>query len=715
LSEAQTSAPSPAESQLCPPSGQATVPVDPARRRKTKLLSTLLVLMAVVFAVADLVSWLTRPGYLPPWYGYVFLLVAWLLNRFGRYLVAAGLTVASFPISTFWQAMAQTGADARDTLSYLVIGVLFASILLSARVTMLFSGICLLGVALMPLVAPVALPSASDIVSPLALVGIAAGLAVVSIVHRDRIERDRQAVLRDGEERLRLALEATRMQTWELNLSSGSLRWSRAEPASPEPTGFALGENLARYIQSVHTEDRATIEAAFRRAQAPTGDGLVDVEHRVTSRDGQERWLYVRSRTFFEGEGEARKAVRLAGVAIDVTQRKRAEERRQQLEQQLLQAQKMEAVGRLAGGIAHDFNNLLTVIINSCILVLKDQTLGAKLRRHVEAVRNAGESAAKLTRQLLAFSRRQVLQPVVLDLNDLVTRTEHMLRRIIGEDVELATHLGAGLWPILADAGQMEQVIVNLAVNARDAMPGGGQLTVQTGNTFLDAEYARRHPEAQPGEYVLLAVTDTGVGMDAATLSGIFEPFFTTKGHGGTGLGLSTVHGIVRQSGGHVWPYSEPGRGTTFRIYLPRCTSGEAVPESQPAPIPATSRGETVLVVEDSPEVRALVVELLAGRGHFVLQAGNADEAMEVAARHPSTIDLLITDIVMPRMSGPQMAAQLAASRPALAVLYMSGYANDSIVHHGVLDSGVDFIAKPFTLDDLVWKVERILLRRRSG
>jgi signal transduction histidine kinase/ActR/RegA family two-component response regulator len=715
MTEAQALAPPPAESRLRPLPVAGTGSVDPARRRKAKLLSTLLVVMAVVFATADLASWLTRPGYLPPWYGYLLLLAAWLLNRSGRYLLAAGLTVAAFPIATFWQAASQVGADARDTLSYLVIGVLLTSILLSARGIVFFSGICLLGLALLPWVAPVAVPSAADIVSPLALVTIAAALAVVSIVHRDQIERDRQAALRESEERLRLALDAARMQTWELDIPSGALRWSRAASSSLDPPGIALVASFAQYVERVHADDRAAIEAAFRRAQDPTGDGLLDVEHRITTRDGQERWLYVRSQTYFEGEGPAREAVRAVGGVIDVTDRQRAREERLSLEQQLLQAQKMEAVGRLAGGVAHDFNNLLMVIINYCILVLRDGTLGARLRHHVETVRDAGESAANLTRQLLAFSRKQVLQPVVLDLNVLVARMENMLRRIIGEDVDLATRLGTGLWPILADPGQMEQVIVNLAVNSRDAMPGGGRLTIETGNTFLDEEYARRHPETRPGEYILLAVTDDGVGMDPGTLSRIFEPFFSTKGHRGTGLGLSTVQGIVRQSGGHVWPYSEPGRGTTFKVYLPRCTSGEAVPESRPAPIPAMSKGETVLVVEDSPEVRTLVVDLLTDRGHCVLQAGSPDDAMEIAARHRGAIDLLITDVVMPRMSGHQMAEQLVARRPGLAVLYMSGYTEDAIVHQGVLDPGVDFIAKPFTLDSLARKVEEVLLRRRAG
>jgi two-component system cell cycle sensor histidine kinase/response regulator CckA len=396
----------------------------------------------------------------------------------------------------------------------------------------------------------------------------------------------------------------------------------------------------------------------------------------------------------------------------DLTETRRAQQEKERLTAQLLQSQKMEAVGQLAGGVAHDFNNLLTVIINNCDLTLEDPRLGSEPRQNVEMVRDAGESAANLTRQLLAFSRKQVLQPSRIDLNALVTRLERMLRRVIGEDVALVTRLGAGLWPILADPGQIEQVIVNLAVNSRDAMPDGGSLTLETGNVVLDEDYGRRYPEASSGDHAMLAVSDTGVGMDAATLSRIFEPFFSTKGHRGTGLGLSTVHGIVRQSGGHLVPHSEPGQGTTFRIYLPRHAGSDQVVERRAEPAAARLRGETVLVVEDSPNVRKLVASLLVRRGHRVLQAGSAAEALQVAAGHPGPIDLLITDVVMPGMSGRQMAAELVAARPDLAVLYMSGYAEDTIVKEGVLQPGIEFIAKPFTNDSFARKVDEVLGRR---
>jgi len=402
-------------------------------------------------------------------------------------------------------------------------------------------------------------------------------------------------------------------------------------------------------------------------------------------------------------------ALLMAAILAD---RRRAEAEQDRLETQLVHSQKMEAIGRLAGGVAHDFNNLLTVIISNADLALEERELKPALQKELEGIRQAGESASHLTRQLLAFSRKQVLQPRVLDLNALVARVERMLRRIIGEDVELVVHRGADLWSIRADPGQMEQVLLNLAVNSRDAMPQGGTLVIETGNVVLDEEYARRHPEARAGDHVLLAVTDTGHGMDAATLSRIFEPFFTTKGQHGTGLGLSTVHGIVRQSGGHVWPHSEPGRGTTFKVYLPRAGDQGAVEDEPRVAVPERSRGETVLVVEDAGGVRDLVVRVLEQRGHAVLQAGNGEQALTIAAQ-AGEIVLLVTDVVLPGMSGRDLAASLARSRPSLGVLYMSGYTENGIVHRGVLDPGIDFVAKPFTVDQLVRKVEEILGRRR--
>jgi PAS domain S-box-containing protein len=375
------------------------------------------------------------------------------------------------------------------------------------------------------------------------------------------------------------------------------------------------------------------------------------------------------------------------------------------LEEQLLQAQKMESVGRLAGGIAHDFNNLLTAISGYAQLALDNPELAPEVREDLAQIRTAAGRAVDLTGQLLAFSRRQVMQPVALDLGDALREISPMLRRLLGEDVGLVTQVGPGLGHVLADPGQLSQVIVNLAVNARDAMPSGGRLTLEAANVDLDAEYAQGHAEVVPGPYVVLSVTDTGTGMDEATRARLFEPFFTTKEQGkGTGLGLATVYGIVRQSGGHIWVYSEPARGTVFKVYLPRveaATGARLTPAVRPG---STAGSETILVVEDDDGVRGFVQAVLEARGYRILPAASADAALEQAAVD-APIHLLLTDVVMPDMSGADLAARVRDNVPNVKVLFVSGYTENTIVHHGVLDPGVSFLAKPFSPDALAERV----------
>jgi nitrogen-specific signal transduction histidine kinase len=379
------------------------------------------------------------------------------------------------------------------------------------------------------------------------------------------------------------------------------------------------------------------------------------------------------------------------------------------LENQLRQSQKMEAVGRLAGGVAHDFNNLLTVIGGRAVMALDRVRGDPVLQPALEIIARTADRAAALTSQLLAFSRRQILQPRVLEINAVVKGIEPILRRVIGEDVDLVLEVDPAAGTVRADPGQLEQVILNLAVNARDAMPQGGRLVLETANVELDETYARQHADARPGAHVLLAVSDTGTGMDAATQARLFEPFFTTKPLGkGTGLGLSTVYGIVRQSEGHVAVYSELGHGTSFKVYLPRV---DAAPDPTPVAGPAAPTGgtETVLLVEDEEGLRELAREILEMQHYTVIEAATPGEALARLERHPDPIHLLVTDVIMPQMSGRQLAAQVTRRRPEVRVLYMSGYTDDAIVHHGVLDPGTPFLQKPFTPASLARKVREIL------
>jgi signal transduction histidine kinase len=410
---------------------------------------------------------------------------------------------------------------------------------------------------------------------------------------------------------------------------------------------------------------------------------------------------------------------RRMAVTTDLTERKNAElgqaaaEQALRLtEEQLRQSQKMDAVGRLAGGVAHDFNNLLSVILSYSELILRDLKPQDPLRFEVDEIRKAATRAAGLTKQLLLLSRQRLVEPKVIDPRELLMSMHGMLERIVGEDVDLVLVTPKSVGRVRADASHLEQVVLNLVVNARDAMPRGGKLTIETASAVLDENYVASHFPTKAGVYVMIAVSDTGIGIPRELQPRIFEPFFTTKEHGkGTGLGLSTVFGIVQQSGGSIWVYSEPGQGTTFKVYLPRIDAEADV--QRPTVAPATLRGtETILIVEDEEQVGAVILAVLRRQGYRVLAAKHPGEALLLCERHPEAVDLLLTDVVMPHMSGPELAKRLGQTRPNMKVLCMSGYTDDSVFRHGVLESGIAFLQKPITPASLMTKVREVLDQR---
>jgi len=507
------------------------------------------------------------------------------------------------------------------------------------------------------------------------------------------IERKRtEEQLLENEHRYRLLFQSNPEAMWVYDCDT--LRFLAVNDAAVARYGYSEQEFLAMTVRDIRpVSELARFEETLHNH---TGGTFTGFRHR--RKDG----------TLIDVDVEAQ-PITLAGAPARLVLARDMTERRH-LEDQLRQAQKMEAVGQLAGGIAHDFNNLLTAILGSTQLLLHATPPGDGRREDIEEIKNAGLRAAELTRQLLAFSRRQVLAPKVLDMNAVVSQMDKMLRRLIGEDVELVTQLARDLGPVSADPGQLEQVLLNLAVNARDAMPRGGRLTIETANVVLTEEYSERHHRLPPGQYVLLAVSDTGVGMDEATQKHLFEPFFTTKEVGkGTGLGLATVYGIVKQSGGYIWVYSEPGHGTTVKVYLPR-VPGAAEPLPVAAATPELRRGsEIVLLVEDAAPVRSLARKSLESYGYTVLEAADGPAALDLAARHPRGIDILVTDVVMPGMSGRELAERLAPARPAMRVLYTSGYTDDAMVRQGVLRAGVACLQKPFVPETLARKVREVL------
>ena len=521
----------------------------------------------------------------------------------------------------------------------------------------------------------------------LAITGLSLSPATV---RHERAER----ALREANEHLAAVIQSSPLAIYTLDPTSTVLTWNRAaEALYGWQAEEAIGRPLATISQDL--EDHVRLRDRVLRGEALRG---VEVTRR--RKDGTLLNVSLSVAPLHDAGG---RVTGMLAIAADLTEMR-------QLEVQYRHAQKMEAVGRLAGGIAHDFNNLLTAIIGTTALVLEDLGLESRARLDIQEIDKAAKRAAGLTRQLLIFSRQQVLEPRALDLNALVGNLEKMLHRLIGEDIELVTKPAATLGAVRADPGQLEQAIVNLVVNARDAMPKGGRLTIETADVELDRGYVAAHVPAQPGPYVLLAVSDTGVGMDGATKARLFEPFFTTKEPGrGTGLGLATVYGIVKQSGGYVWAYSELGHGTTFKIYLPRVSETPEAPEPTTGAPTAVRGSETVLVVEDQEEVRKLTKRVLEGRGYTVLAARDGAEALEIVGQPATQIHLMITDVVMPGMNGRELAELACAKRSDLRVLYVSGYTGEAVLQHRLLEPGVAFLQKPFTPDVLARKTREVL------
>jgi PAS domain S-box-containing protein len=525
----------------------------------------------------------------------------------------------------------------------------------------------------------------------------------VSSIMRDISERKRaQELLAQSQERLQMALTAARMGTWRWEVAADTLTWDEGlERLYELPPGEKI-TGYRQFLARVHPEDRPFVEELVERALR--GVGALDSEFRIVLPNGRIRWLADHGRVVRDAGGSVRS---LTGICFDVTERKQVEER-------LRQAQRMESVGQLAGGIAHEANNMMSVVLGCADYILQRSDLSEPVRQDVEQIWRAAKRTAGVTQQLLAFSRRQVLQPQVLDLNTTVRSLESILSRTLGENSGLRLHLSPQLGKVRADPGQLEQVLINLTLNARDAMPNGGRLTIETMNITLDNHYiaGKTVDTLTPGEYAALIVTDTGHGMSQEILGRVFEPFFTTKPVGeGTGLGLSTVYGIVKQTGGFIWAYSEPGLGTTFKLYFPLIEQREGAGEAVASTVPGRAE-EVVLIAEDESMVRDIMARTLRESGYTVIEASDGREALELLERLGGAVNLVVADVVMPGMAGREMTTRLAERWPQIPVLFTSGYTGLEVVRRGLLEEGREFIQKPLAPEGLIRKVRQMVSSR---
>ncbi|GMV90637.1 MAG: hypothetical protein AMXMBFR82_04150 [Candidatus Hydrogenedentota bacterium] len=515
---------------------------------------------------------------------------------------------------------------------------------------------------------------------------------------QDVTERKREEEALSRNERYFRALTENALDLVTVLNADGTIRY--VSPSVSTVLGYSPEELIGTdIIKLIHADDREQVaQALVQGIEHP--ETTHRLQCRASHQDGSWRTLECMGRSLLDDPN-------IRGAIIN----SRDISERVHLEEQLKHSQKMESIGCLAGGVAHDFNNLLTCITGYCEMALGRANGDEKLQGQLQTIREASHRASDLTRQLLAFARKQIIEPRNTNLNTLTLNLDKLLSRLIGEDIELVTFPSEDPAIVRIDPGQFEQVVINLAINARDAMPAGGKLTIEIKQLAIDREYAKFHPEMRPGEYVMLAISDTGVGMTDAVRARIFEPFFTTKESGkGTGLGLATCYGIVRQAGGYVWVYSEPGKGTTFKIYLPKAEGASQTARVRPEPEQLAHGTETILVVEDEPLVRGITLEALLDHGYTVIAAQDGMSALALVEKHEGTIDLLLTDVVLPQICGRDLSEQVRSKHPNIRVLFMSGYTEDAIVHHGVLEQGIEFLPKPFTPEALVRKVQEVLI-----
>ncbi len=523
------------------------------------------------------------------------------------------------------------------------------------------------------------------------------------ITERKRIERELQL----SEQRLRLTLEVANIGIWDWNIPNDT--WY-ASPIYYTMLGYEPVSGISDreiWIKRVHPEDREMVLRKIRNV-LDLESNEYQYEARMKHADGSYRWHHVIG--FVIERDKDNKPIHLTGLRIDINERMKAEAEQESLQAQLTQAQKMEAIGRLAGGVAHDFNNMLGVMIGQTELLLDQTDPTDQIFPALQRIRKAAEKSADLTRQLLAFARKEAISPKILDLNDVVLSMINMLQRIIGEDIHLVWLPGKNLWPVMIDSSQLDQILANLCINARDSIEGIGKVVIETKNNTFDAIYCNAHPQFIPGDFVMLAVNDSGCGMDKEILNTIFEPFFTTKGEGkGTGLGLATVYGIVKQNNGFINVCSEPGHGATFKIYLPRYTAEQPEQKKETKAAPIECGSETILVVEDNVEILKICQIMLEKQGYTVLTASTPSLAIQLVNDYAGTIDLLITDVIMPEMNGRDLAKRVKLRCPDIKQLYMSGYTANVVAHHSVLPRELNFIQKPFSIRELATKVREAM------